>query len=165
MAKRYLYPLRDPDHPSKVTLIPCSEEVYYAVMRPIWRERKRRQEHGLCCCPKHKAIFCDSDCTLCDYRRFGKTVSLDAPISDDDEMTLGSILADDATLPDVFIESLLVQMGLTQLDSEEYQVLIAVTWYESEREAADHLGMARSTFKRRLDRARKHARDLMGDIL
>lgn len=164
MAAKYLYPLRDPDHPSKVTLIPCSEEVYYAVMPDIWRGRKRRQSHGLCYCGKGKTMLCDLDCVLCEHRGFGRTVSMDDPISGDSEMTRRSFLADDAASPDALIEKLMVRLELTQLDRAEYEVLITMSWCDSEREAADHLGMARSTVKRRLDAARKHARELLEDM-
>ena len=162
MSTKFLYPLRDPDHPSKVTLVPCPEEVYYPIMRPIWNERKERQKFGLCYCPKEKLIFCDLDCALCEHRGFGKWVSLEAPISDDGKMTLESILTDDAAAPDVLIDGLMAETVLAQLGSEEHEVIIAMSWCDSEREAADHMGIPRSTFKRRLNKVREHVRKLLG---
>lgn len=47
------YPLRDPQIPSKVTLVPITEEQYRALYPEIWRIRNREQNHGRCMCPKH----------------------------------------------------------------------------------------------------------------
>lgn len=162
---KYFYPLRESDNPFNVRLEPCSEEVYRAVMPDIWRGIKRMKAQGLCCCPKHKAMLCDLDCAFCKYQKIGTSVSLDAPLSDDDEMTYADTIPDESETPEIIIEKLTIKIGLAKLSETDYQILIAMVRYDSEREAAQKLGMARSTFKRRLDKARQHALKLLEDVL
>ena len=53
MAKKYFYPLRDPENPNKVTLVPITEDQYRSLYPEIWATQKREQYHGRCMCPKH----------------------------------------------------------------------------------------------------------------
>lgn len=62
------------------TWVPVTEEIYLEYYRPIWRLQKAAQKAHQCNCPKDLLWICDGDCSLCEYRRTGNTISLDAPI-------------------------------------------------------------------------------------
>ena len=157
MAKAvFLYPMRDPDCPEKVTLVPCSEEVYYAVMPDIWRGIKQMRKQGLCNCPRHKTGLCDLDCAFCEYK-CGSTPSLDAPVAYESDVTIGDTIEDESGAPDMICDNLNMKMALQKLSEYDRKALLALDWYGSERKAAQELGMARSTYKRRLATAKKHA--------
>ena len=84
--KRY-FPLRRPDDSTSVDLIPITKDQYQKLMRDVYLIRKREQRAGRCFCPKKYFFTCDANCDLCHYHR-NDTVSLDVPISDDDESLL-----------------------------------------------------------------------------
>ena len=51
-----------------------------------WRTRirKREQYHGRCMCPRSKWWLCDGMCQDCEYRASGDTISMDAPVANED---------------------------------------------------------------------------------
>lgn len=72
-----------------------------------WRTRirKREQAHGHCMCPRSKWWLCDGMCQDCEFHAAGDTISLDAPVANDDgdEVSLGDTLMD----PDSLFDSIL----------------------------------------------------------
>ena len=132
--------------------IEVSEEVYRAYYRPIWNTRYHAQKNGECRCTKAQIWKCDGDCPGCPFYAAGKKVSLDTTIGgEDDDLTLGDTLADDAPTADSILmdEELLKALydELDRLDPEGKRIC-ALMMHHSEREAAEIMGMARSTFKR-----------------
>lgn len=89
--KRF-YPLRDSETPSKVTLVPITEEQYRSFYPDIWATQKREQYHGRCMCTKRYLWKCDGQCDLCEYHA-PDTVSLDEPLPDGNG-TLGDYIPD-----------------------------------------------------------------------
>lgn len=132
--------------------IEVSEEVYRAYYRPIWNTRYHAQKNGECRCTKAQIWKCDGVCPGCPLYAAGKKVSLDTAIGgEDDDLTLGDTLADDAPTADSILmdEELLKALydELDRLDPEGKRIC-ALMMHHSEREAAEIMGMARSTFKR-----------------
>ena len=79
------------------TPIEVSEEVYRAYYQPTWNTRYHAQKNGECRCTKAQLWKCDGVCPGCPFYAAGKKVSIDTPIGgEDDELTLGDTLADDA---------------------------------------------------------------------
>ena len=132
--------------------IEVSEEVYRAYYQPIWNTRYHAQKNGECRCTKAQLWKCDGVCPGCPFYAAGKKVSIDTPIGgEDDELTLGDTLADDApSAESILMDKELLDAlydELNRLDPEGKRICELLI-YHSEREAADIMGMARSTFKR-----------------
>lgn len=75
----------DPDHPRKITPQVVSEEMYFAIGRPIWRHQKKMQAQGRCALNSLQMLWkCDGDCELCDFQCHGRCCSLDMEIEDNE---------------------------------------------------------------------------------
>lgn len=138
--------------PVNGTPIEVSEEVYRAYYQPIWNTRYHAQKNGECRCTKAQLWKCDGVCPGCPFYAAGKKVSIDTPIGgEEDELTLGDTLADDApSAESILMDKELLDAlydELNRLDPEGKRIC-ELLMYHSEREAADIMGMARSTFKR-----------------
>lgn len=134
------------------TPIEVSEEIYRAYYQPIWNTRYHAQKNGECRCTKAQLWKCNGVCPGCPFYAAGKKVSIDTPIGgEDDELTLGDTLADDApSAESILVDKELLDAlydELNRLDPEGKRIC-ELLMYHSEREAADIMGMARSTFKR-----------------
>ena len=82
-------------------LIEVTEEVYRAYYQPIWNTRYHAQKNGECRCTKAQLWKCDGICPGCPYYAAGKKVSIDTPIgAEDDDLTLGDTLTDEAPSPE-----------------------------------------------------------------
>ena len=144
-ANRYFIPIDG-------QAIEVSEEVYRAYCRPIWNTRYHAQKNGECRCTKAQIWKCNGVCPGCPFYAAGKKVSLDTAIGgEDDDLTLGDTLSDDAPTADSILmdEELLKALydELNRLDPEGKRIC-ELMMHHSEREAAEIMGMARSTFKR-----------------
>lgn len=144
-AKKFFIPIDG-------TPIEVGEEVYRAYYRPIWNTRYHAQKNGECRCTKAQIWKCDGICPGCPFYAAGKKVSLDTAIGgEDDDLALGDTLADDAPTADSILmdEELLKALydELDRLDPEGKRIC-ELMMHHSEREAAEIMGMARSTFKR-----------------
>ena len=134
------------------TPIEVSEEVYRAYYQPIWNTRYHAQKNGECRCTKAQLWKCDGVCPGCPFYAAGKKISIDTPIGgEEDELTLGDTLADDTpSAESILVDKELLDAlydELNRLDPEGKRIC-ELLMYHSEREAADIMGMARSTFKR-----------------
>ena len=132
--------------------IEVSEEVYRAYYRPIWNTRYHAQKNGECRCTKTQFWKCDGVCPGCPFYAAGKKVSIDTAIGgEDDDLTLGDTLADNAPTADsILMDQELLKALYEELDrlDPEGQRICELMMHHSEREAAEIMGMARSTFKR-----------------
>ena len=98
--KQRYYPLRRPDDPYSVDLIPVSEKIYQELTRSINRIRKQEQRAGRCFCPKHLFWKCAADCDVCPYHKKSEFLSLDVEVADEnkDISTLIHLIADESDL-------------------------------------------------------------------
>lgn len=153
--------------PVDETSIEVSEEVYRAYYQPIWNTRYHAQKNGECRCTKAQLWKCDGVCPGCSFYTAKKKVSIDTTIGgEDDELILGDTLADDAPTPDSILmdKELLdaLYAELNRLDPEGKHIC-ELLMYHSEREAADIMGMARSTFKRHWAKIQAELQDKLKD--
>ncbi len=150
--------------------IEVSEKEYRTYYRPIWRTHTHALEVGECKCPKGYAGMCTGDCVGCQFHTGAKTVSLDTPIGDDgDEITLADTLADDAPDSDsILIEEVMLNVlcdELERLDPEGKRIFELMYDLHSEREAAEIMGIPRSTFKRQLEKVRSVLREKLKEYV
>ena len=143
-AKKYFIPVDG--NPIEV-----SEEVYRAYYQPIWNTRYHAQKNGECRCTKAQLWKCDGVCPGCPFYAAGKKVSIDTPIGgEEDELTLGDTLADDApSAESILMDKELLDAlydELNRLDPDGRRIC-ELLMHHSEHEAANIMGMARSTFK------------------
>ena len=147
--------------------IEVSEEIYRAYYQPIWNARYHAQKNGECRCTKGQLLKCDGICPGCRFYAANKQVSIDTPIgSEDDELTLGDMLADEAPTSDsILMDKELLEAlydELNRLDPEGRRIC-DLMMYHSERESADIMGMARSTFKRHWAKIKSELQDKLKD--
>lgn len=130
---------------------------YYDHYRPIWRLQSQMRRTGQCICPSNLLWTCSGICPDCRYRRAGNTLSLDVLLTSNDgenkHLTLLETIADDQNpAPDeILIRTELMQalrQALASLSEDERQMCLLMS-QTSERQAAQQLGMPRSTFKRK----------------
>ena len=124
-----------------------------------WRTalRKRMQYRGECFCPRSKWWLCDGNCLDCEFHN-NTTISLDDPLPDG-EGTLANYVPDDAPL----IEEVLSEKAeLDQLFERLQELMPEAKRIGELREEglsdeaiAKILGIKRTTFRSRLDKAKE----------
>lgn len=140
---------------------PVSEEVYKEYYRPIWRTFKKEHYHKRCSCPGQSWHLCCGDCCTCSFHTAGDMLSMDMEMGDSEEegITLHETLADESQLIESIVEDaiLLEELlhALEELDPEGKKMCRLIMEGCSERQAADMMNMARSTFKRHWDRVKE----------
>ena len=153
--QRY-YPLRDPENPSKVTLVPISEEQYRSLYPEIWATQKREQYHHRCMCPKCYLWKCDGQCDLCEYHA-SNSISLD-DLLPDGEGTLGDYVPDDRPcIEDVIADHDLLEHLIArfrELDPEADRIIQMRLDNPkiSDRKIAEILGRPQRTFADQMKR-------------
>ena len=147
---QYFYPVRDANNKDKVTLVPVSKDFYSNFNREISRKRKRLQRSGECCCPRRMLWKCDGNCDYCHYYNPDEPLSLDAPASDDANISLMDTVAGNSPLPEDIIadRELLYALihELEQLDDRSRK-MCAVMPAVSEREASALLDTPKSSLR------------------
>ena len=165
MKNQFLYPVRNPDNPYDVQLVPVTEEVYRSVVPEIDRIRKQMQRSGRCVCPKSKLWTCDGDCAICPYSACGNTVSFDTPLDDAEGLTLGDTLVSDEPSPEAIAmdKALLAALyeELDRLDPDGRRICQFIMEGKTEREMAADLGMRQST----INYQKKRVLDLLREAL
>ena len=128
-----------------------------------WRtnKRKREQYHGRCMCPRNKWWLCDGMCDDCEFHAPGDVLSLDKPVSNDDgdEVTLLDTLVD----PAPSIESVLCDKAeldqlfarLNELMPEAQEIGKLRQKGLTDEAIAKVIGIKRTTFRSRLEKAKK----------
>lgn len=147
--------------PESQTHEPVSEEIYYAYYRPIWRTFKKEHYHKRCICSGHNWHLCSGDCFTCSFHIEGDRLSLDAEMGNEDDsiFTLYETFPDDAPLIESLIEDVDLRSALLRalekLDPESRAMCRLIMEGFSERQAANRMNMARSTFRRHWSRVRE----------
>ena len=165
-ASEFFYPVRDTNDPTRVQLVPISEELYRELYPDIWKTQKRMQRSGQCVCPRNMLWRCDGDCVDCPYRACGNEVYLSTPIKETEGLDLSEILADNQSGP----ESLAMDRALLNALYQELSALdhegrhiCQLMMEHSEREAAELMGLSRSSFKRRWAKLRVQLQEKLRD--
>lgn len=165
--KNRYYPLRDPENPHKVTLVPITEAQYRALYPEIWRICKREQNHGCCICPKSYLWKCDGQCDLCEYH-MSETVFLDEPLPNGDGSIKDYISDDSPSIEKLIADHQLLDKliaRLRQLDPEADKIIRL--WKDnlegiSDRKVAEALGRPQRTFADQIKRYRTELRKIRG---
>ena len=146
-----------------------TKEQHDAYYRDIWATRKRAQSHGQCMCPKSKLWMCDGDCLVCEFKAAGDRLSLDYT-TENKKGTKTSLLdtleSDDASPASIMEEAELLTAlykRLQELDPDGRRMCELIMQGKSEREAAEDMQMARSTFKRRWNVVKELLREQLKD--
>lgn len=139
------------------TPIEVSEEVYRAYYQPIWNTRYHAQKNGECRCTKAQLWKCDGVCPGCPFYAAGKKVSIDTPIGgEEDELTLGDTLADDAPSA----ESILMDKELLDALYDEL-----IMQGKTEREIAADMGKRQSTINYQKNKVFSILREALKDFI
>lgn len=141
--------------------VEVSEEIYYEYYRPIWRTHEYAQRHGQCRCRKSDIWKCDGVCQGCEFYTAGNQISFDGTVDEEegDDLMLENAIADEVSpleeiITDIELLDVLYE-ELERLDPERRQICELLMQY-SEREAAEMMGIPRSTFKRKWSRVQKY---------
>lgn len=162
--KNRYYPLRDPENPHKVTLVPITEAQYRALYPEIWRICKREQNHGCCICPKRYLWKCDGQCDLCEYHT-SETVFLDEPLPDGDGSIKDYISNDSHSIEELVADRLLLEQLFTrlrELDPDADRIIEMLSYEKSDRAIAEQLGRKQRTFADQMKRYRTELRKIRG---
>ena len=141
--------------------VEVSEEIYYEYYRPIWRTHEYAQRHGQCRCRKSDIWKCDGVCQGCEFYTAGNQISFDGTVDEEegDDLMLENAIADEASpLEEIITDMELLDAlyeELEHLEPERRQICELLMQY-SEREAAEMMGIPRSTFKRKWSRVQKY---------
>lgn len=142
-------------------------DVYESYVRECNTYRKKKQDHGLCICPRIKWWLCDMVCMDCEFCKTD-AISLDAPQGDDEDTTLMDAIPDGRTLleDDAVDRDLLARLiaRLRELDPDADAIL--ALWQEndklSDRAIAKALGRPQRTFADQMKRYRTELRKIRG---
>lgn len=151
------------------TWVEVTKEQHDAYYRDIWATRKRAQYHGQCMCPKSKFWMCDGDCIACEFKAAGNTLSLDYTFENKkgkETSLLDTLESDDASATSIMEEAELLTVlyqRLQELDPDGRRICELIMQGKSEREAAEDMQMARSTFKRRWNVVKELLREQLKD--
>ena len=167
-VKKRFYPLRNPENPSHVDLIPITEEQYRTIYREIWRVCKQEQKAGRCRCTKKYLWKCDSQCDLCEFHH-PDTISINEPLPDG-EGDMGDYIQDDKTPFDEVFEDrqLLDQLydRLRELDPDAETIIRLLEDNPdgiSDRAIARALERPQKTYSDQIKRYRTDLRRITGE--
>ena len=149
--KKYFIPVNG-------TPVEVSEEIYRAYYQLIWNTRYHAQKNGECRCTKAQLWKCDGVCPGCPFHTARKTVSLDTPVDgEEDGLTLGDTLADDAPTPEsLLMEKELLEALYEKLDRlapDGRRICELIMRGRTEREIAAAMGKSQSTIHYRKNKA------------
>ena len=150
-------------------LIEVTEEVYRAYYQPIWNTRYHAQKNDECRCTKAQLWKCDGICPSCPYYAAGKKVSIDTPIGgEDDDLTLGDTLTDEAPSPEsIAADRELLQAlyaELERLDPDGKRICQLIMAGMSEREIAAAMGRRQSTVNYQKRKVLSMLREALEDL-
>lgn len=141
--------------------VPVSDEVYDEHRREIDAYIHRMRSHKCCRCPKSRWWLCDKDCWTCEFRCGSEFAPLDAPVGDEEteDITLGDTVADDAPSIDSIVcdkaelDQLFARLNQLMPEAAEIGKLRLAGLNDST--IADILGIKRTTFRSRLQKAKE----------
>lgn len=145
-TKKYYFPLRNPDNPYDVTLIPLeNEKQYREINRIINRKRKREQRAGRCICKKKNLWMCSADCDVCPFHTSEGHLSLDmgSENADGDTSSLLDYLQDEYDFTEEIENEELekaMHLAIHDLSSEDQDIISLYMEGLSERDIAHKIG-------------------------
>ena len=136
----------------------------------IWNTRYHAQKNGECRCTKAQLWKCDGVCPGCPFYAAGKKVSIDTPIGgEEDELTLGDTLADDASSAESILmdKELLDALydELNRLDPDGRRICELIMQGKTEREIAADMGKRQSTINYQKNKVFSILREALKDFI
>ena len=136
-----------------------------------WRTRVRKKEqyHHRCMCPGSKWWLCDGMCDDCEFHAAGDVLSLDAPRTneDGDEVSLlDGFASPESDLNDIVLDQILMQQllkRLAELMPEASEIGRLRLQGLKDEDIADAIGIKRTTFRSRIEKARAALREEYGE--
>jgi len=149
-TKQRYFPVRRPDDPHSVDLIPITEEQYQKVNRIINRKRKQEQRSSRCFSPRELLWKCSADCDVCPYHKNNECLSLDNIFKTEDDFpsSLLEILADETDIADEFEQKELkeaIHLALQDLSPRDQKIAELFMKGLSERAIAAEVGCSQKT--------------------
>ena len=135
------------------------------------RVRKREQYHHRCMCPRSNWWLCDGMCDDCEFHAAGDIVSLDSTHKnkEDDEVSLLDVIASsDSDLMDNLCDQILMQQLLQRLNvlmPEAFEIGNLRIQGLKDEAIADVIGIKRTTFRSRIEKARDILQEEYGDVI
>jgi DNA-directed RNA polymerase specialized sigma24 family protein len=145
------------------------EDLYTEYMRYRDRTRKRMQGRGECTLNKERFWYCDGDCIGCQYRTDGRFTPLDKPLTNDEsgeEYSLLDIIGDPkAEFADQIVDKIYYRQIINRL-LDIYPEAITIGELrmkgKTDTEIAEIIGVNRTTFRSRLEKAKEQIYEEMG---
>ena len=136
-----------------------------------WRTnlRKREQYHHRCMCPRNKWWLCDGMCDDCEFHAAGDILSFDATTTNDegDEVRLlDRFVSPESNLNDIILDQILMQQllkRLAELMPEAAEIGQLRLQGLKDDDIADIIGVKRTTFRSRIEKARAKLREEYGE--
>jgi len=125
-----------------------TEEVYRAIKRPSWTERKRKEREKLCVISNDRGGTkrCNDDCSNCDNQRTGSVLSLEKFIDNGfevaDEVDVAELIEDKLRLEELYA-------ALDELDPDNRRIIELFSIGKSEREIATDIGLSQKAVNKR----------------
>jgi len=138
-----------------------SKETFDSYYRSVHVYRRQRQRDGECACPQSKRLFCDTDCDNCPFRVSPETLSLDYTVtgSDGSELSWLENIEDGSPLPEeILIDASEMQRlygRLKELMPEAVEIGRLRLKGLPDTSIAGEIGIANTTFRSRLQKAKK----------
>lgn len=145
--------------------VSVTKDFYKVYSRDIYNHRRCEQRHGRCSLPRGKWWLCDTDCLACEFYCGNGELSIDAKMGDESATLADLELADTVTPESIAIDKALLNALYRELDAldPEGRRICELLSRLSEREAAEVMGMSRSTFKRRWSKVQARLAKRLGD--
>ena len=143
-----------------------NEDIYYAFMRPVWREEKREQRSPRC--RDGKGIRCTKDCETCEIYRLGKgptgsVLSLDEMFDETGFEPTGSSGHAKVVLLKMTLDVLIEELRDMVPDAD--RIVDMIRDNEQEKDVAEELGVPKTTLNYRknkvIDFLREHLKDFI----
>lgn len=139
-------------------LVPATEEQFRDYYRGTDTYRRKQQRHGCCECPAGKRLDCDTDCFNCLYH-ISDSLSLDAPLKEEEESTWYDVTPNDEDLIDEVVEDCdelrRLMLRLEELLPEALEIGRRRLAGQAMVYIAEDLDIANSTLRDRLKKAEK----------
>lgn len=144
-------------------VIEVTEEVYRAIKRPSWTERKRKEREKLCVISNDRGSTkrCTEDCSKCDNQRTGSVLSLEKFLDDGfevvaDAVDVAGLIEDKLRLEELYV-------ALDELDPDNRRIMELFSIGKSEREIATDIGLSQKAINKRKTKLFAQLRERLKD--
>jgi len=149
--------------PSSYEKVEVSEEVYKAFYQPIWREHDHAKRKGGCTCADWKR--CYGDCGTCKYHTASKVYeSFESMFEDETKDRPDPFTNVESTVTETLLQAKRLE-AIQALDPESQFICRAIAEGKNERDAAQELGLSKTTYHDRKQRLLARLRDEWADIV